>query len=176
MFLEVLLLLLLLLPGCKLIAEASATAATTTKVLVNTLAADDLSASVGGARSLAGPATAATEISHLTLCFRYRLKMLLPDSGRIVTIADWIESADDDGGGAFFNLFWYSLSPHGIFMGFGHPRAAGSYRSFLLEDEMGNSDLWMPNKWTSVCLAYDGTAGSVAMALVHIRRDRALPI
>ncbi len=41
------------------------------------------------------------------------------------------------------------------FFGFGNPKSAGSYKTFVLRDvETGEFEVWATNRWSHVCLSY----------------------
>ena len=69
---------------------------------------------------------------------------------RLLTIADWKE---DEALEEFQLLFFGAWYPQ-TFFGFGHPRRKGSYATYLLTDTRNRTDVWVPNKWTQMCLSY----------------------
>ena len=83
----------------------------------------------------------------------------------MVTIANWRQGEEDDRDA--FELLWLGAWYPVTFFGFGSPKEAGSYRSFLLK--YPNTDqfkVWIPNKWTQLCLSYDKKSKYILMVKV----------
>lgn len=136
------------------------------KVLRNTL---DISAPpplVGGASLVNASSDVSTE--DLTICLRFKLKILgwFEKNSRLLTIANWRDSEEDDGD--VFNMLWLGAWYPFSFFGFGNPKRSGSYASFLLKyPNTTEFKVWIPNKWTHLCLSYERKTSFLRVVKVH---------
>ena len=88
-------------------------------------------------------------------------------NARLVTIANWRDSEEDDGDA--FNMLWLGAWYNFSFFGMGNPRGPGSYASFLLKYP-GTKEfkIWIPNKWTHICISYEKRTSFLRMVKVRI--------
>ena len=57
-------------------------------------------------------------------------------------------------------MLWLGANYPESFVGFGHPRSVGSYKSFLLKDpERSGFEVWASNRWSHLCLIYEKDNG-----------------
>ena len=56
------------------------------------------------------------------------------------------------------------------FVGFGHPRRSGSFKSWILQfqDAHGTKETWAANRWIHFCLAYQRRTGHVRVVKVEL--------
>ena len=59
------------------------------------------------------------------------------------------------------------------FFQFGHPRAEGSFKAFVLRDAGSTDDyeVWATNRWSHMCLSYRKSDGFIRVVKVLTRRD-----
>ncbi|TRY70496.1 hypothetical protein TCAL_02367 [Tigriopus californicus] len=115
------------------------------KVFRNVLNLTDPSP-VGGA-SLRG---ASVEMVDITMCIRFNFQMLgfYEGKSRLITIEDWREDVEEPS----FKMLWFGANYPTSFFGIGYPEMT----SYLLQDPGSQRyEIWIPNKWTHVCLSYE---------------------
>lgn len=141
-------------------------------------------------------------VKEFTICIRFNFKLLGGHEGRsrIITIEDWRTNASvcKQLSNKHFNhpfnctFCSFNVSPEDpefsllqfgaeypfTFLSFGHPRAKGSFKSYLLKNPgSGSFEIWETNKWTHLCFAFQGQRGIlhvIKVALVREKKEDAL--
>ncbi len=73
------------------------------------------------------------------------------------------------------NFFFMDASYPFSIIGFGHPEAAGSYKTFLLKDpKTGSTNIFATYRWIHYCVSFEkrSTHLLIVMVLQHAIRGR----
>ncbi len=67
-----------------------------------------------------------------------------------------------------FQLLDLVINTPKTWFGFGYPRLAGSYKSYILQwrDAYGAKEAWSANRWIHLCLAYEKETGFLKVVKV----------
>ena len=82
----------------------------------------------------------------------------------LITIANWKDRPMDD---ELYLLYFGAGYPQTFFW-FGNPMRKGSFGTFLLTDLQNRTNIWVPNKWTQMCLSYQKRDAFLRVTLVGL--------
>ncbi len=104
----------------------------------------------------------------ISICWRFNIRYLGSYLGKstLVMISDWLENAAQETTNSM--LIFGAYHPF-TFFEFGHPKANGSWASFLLKDpQRDDYKLWKTNVWNHVCLTYEKDTSHLRVVKVSI--------